>query len=194
MSSSRARRQRRTKPIRSFDLSLDNETLCATADAILYSEESSGGGTILANEKGRDAFYKVFPALRIQSLPWLNHGEAEICDKDGKNQIIKTTPADGVLYTCWQGVPLEWKSLQHFDVANAARNFGHHLDSINKTLGKSMDDLLSDSNPKAIAMLLGVSMQRQGGVRVIQIDIPDDIMNAPPKATMYDTGGSFRGN
>jgi len=194
MSSSQARRQRRTKPVRSFNLPLDNETLCATADAILYSEESSGGVTILANEKGRDALYEVFPALRIQSVPWLNHGEAEIRDKDGKNQIIKITPEDGVLYSCWQGVPLKWKSLEDFDVASAARNFGHNLDPINKTIGKSMDDLLSESNPKAIAMLLGVSMQRQGGVRVIQIDIPDDIMSVPPKASMYDTGGSFRGN
>jgi hypothetical protein len=146
-------------------------------DVVLYPENESGGVTVFANAKGRDAVRKVLPSLEEDK--WTPHGYG-LRSKDGVNwRMVKVS--DGDRY--WRSVPKDFKEISHMDVAAVARNFGHNLDPINRELPKlypnkypssDWDDVLTNSAPQAIAFLLLRSIQRQTpGARLVSIDNND---------------------
>lgn len=167
--------RRRAKATRAISVPL--KSIYTMADVVLYPEESTGGVTVCANEKGRDAACKVLPGL--QQFDWISHGYG-ICEyAKGKWRVEKGDPS-------WKNVPLEFKKIPHMNIPMLARNYGHNFVPINGT--SSWDDTLSEATPQGLACLLAMSINRQAPtVRVMTFDIPDDLdATRPPELALYE--------
>jgi hypothetical protein len=176
--------RRRAKATRKISVPLNS--IYTMVDVVLYPEESTGGVTVCANVKGRDAVCKVLPGL--VGVDWISHGYALCEDADGNVTIKNGDPS-------WKNVPLDFKKIPHLNIRSVALNCGHNLTPINKQIAKqrpdrssSWDEILRDATPQALACLLAMSIKRQAAtVRVMTFDIANDLdATRPPQLALYE--------
>jgi hypothetical protein len=176
--------RRRAKATRTISVPLNG--IYTMADVVLYPEESTGGVTVCANERGRDAVHKVLPGLERST--WIDHGYGLAIDPDGHLRLEKGDPS-------WKNVPFDFKKIPHMNIPMLARNYGHNFVPINKEIAKrrrdatsSWEEILSDATPQGLACLLAMSINREAPtVRAMTFDIADDLdATRPPKLALFE--------